>query len=187
MTPLQLVIDCLPLKYFDSHRQISSGSVDLTILDNSTLWLTVSNAAVRSTAIQTVRCGGFLWLKPFAILLVSCSKAEVVECPCLKPCWSADGSRWLLMVGSKRASIPFAAGQRSEIDRWEVLREQSFPGFGIGMTMDDFQIDGIRQDVTELLKGAVRYLLPLDPRCFRLKMLSFPVRSIGFCCVYLFL
>ena len=88
-----------------------SGSVDLTIFDNNTLWLTVSNVAVRSTATQTVRCGGFLWLKPFEISLVSCSKAEVVECPG----WSADGSRCLLTIGSKRASITFASGQRSEI------------------------------------------------------------------------
>ena len=50
-----------------------------------------------------------------------------------------------------------------------MLREQSLPGFGIGMTMDDFQIDGIRQDVTESLKSAVRYLILLDPRCFRWK------------------
>ena len=64
----------------------------------------VSNSAVRSTATQTVRCGGFLWLKTVAISLVSCSKAEVVECPCRKPRCSADGSRWLL-VGSKRDSI----------------------------------------------------------------------------------
>ena len=53
-----------------------------------------------------------------------------------------------------------------------MLREQCLPGFGIGMTMDDFQIDGIRQDVTESLKSAVRYSIPLDPRCFRWKMLS---------------
>ena len=38
--------------------------------------------------------------------------------------------------------------------------------------MDDFQIDGIRQDVTESLKSAVRYSIPLDPICFRWKMLS---------------
>ena len=36
--------------------------------------------------------------------------------------------------------------------------------------MDDFQINGIRQDVTESLKNAVRYSIPLDPRCFRWKM-----------------
>ena len=87
------------------------------MLDNVTLWLTVSNASVRSTATQTVRGGGFLWLIPVAISLVSCSKAQVVECPGREPCWSADGSRWLLMVGSKSASITFAAGQRSEIGR----------------------------------------------------------------------
>ena len=40
------------------------------------------------------------------------------------------------------------------------------------MTMDDFQIDGIRQDVTESLKSVVRYSIPLDPRCFWWKMLS---------------
>ena len=38
------------------------------------------------------------------------------------------------------------------------------------MTMDDFQIDGIRQDVTESLKSAVRYSIPLHPRCFRWKI-----------------
>ena len=42
------------------------------------------------------------------------------------------------------------------------------------MTMGDFQIDGIRQDVTESLKSAVRYSIPLDPRCFGWKMLSLP-------------
>ena len=105
-------------------------------------------------------------MKPVAISLVSCSKAEVVECPGRKPCWSANGSRWLLTVGSKRASITFAAGQTSEIGREEVLREESLSGFVIGMTMDGFQIDGIRQDVTELL-SAVRYSIPLDPKCFR--------------------
>ena len=53
-----------------------------------------------------------------------------------------------------------------------MLREESLPGFGIVMTMYDFQIDRIRQDVTESLKSAVRYPIPLDPRCFRWKMLS---------------
>ena len=53
-----------------------------------------------------------------------------------------------------------------------MLSEQSLPGFVIGMTVDDFQIDGIRQDVTESLKSAVRYSIPMDPRCFRWKMLS---------------
>ena len=51
-------------------------------------------------------------------------------------------------------------------------REESLPGFGIGMTMGDFQVDGIRQDVTESLNSAVKYSIPLDPRCFRWKMVS---------------
>ena len=51
-----------------------------------------------------------------------------------------------------------------------MLREESLPGFGIGMTIDDFQIDGIQQDVTESLKSVVRYSIPLDPRCFRWRM-----------------
>ena len=54
-----------------------------------------------------------------------------------------------------------------------MLREESLSGFGIGMAMDNFQIDGIRQDVTESLKSVVRYSIPLDPRCFRWKILSF--------------
>ena len=40
------------------------------------------------------------------------------------------------------------------------------------MTMDDFQIDGIRHDVTESLKCAMRYLIALGPRIFRLKVLN---------------
>ena len=38
--------------------------------------------------------------------------------------------------------------------------------------MDDFQIDGILQGVTESLKSAVRYSIHLDPKCFRWKMVS---------------
>ena len=56
----------------------------------------------------------------------------------------------------------FAAGQRSEMGRQEVLSEKSLPD--VGMTMDDFQIDGIRQDVMEALKSAVRYSIVLDPK-----------------------
>ena len=52
-------------------------------------------------------------------------------------------------VNSMRASIIFAAVQRSEIGRYEVPKEESLPGLGIGMTIDDFQIAGIRHDVIE--------------------------------------
>ena len=73
----------------------------------------------------------------------------------------------MLTVVSIRASITFAAGQSSEIGRYEVHREESLPGLGIGMTIDDFQIAGIRHDVTESLKSAVWYSIALGPRFFR--------------------
>ena len=101
MTLLHLGTYCPTPMLPDSYRQVASGSVDLTIPDNNTPWLTVSIATVRPTATQMIPCGGFLWLKPVAISLVSCSKAEVVEYPGRKPCWSADGRRWLLTMGSK--------------------------------------------------------------------------------------
>ena len=106
-------------------------------------------------------------MKPVATSLVSCSKAEVVECPVRNPCWSEAGSKCVLTVVSIRASITFAAGQSSEIGRYEVPREESLPGLGIGMTIDDFQIAGIRHDVTESLMIAVRYSIALGPRFFR--------------------
>ena len=36
----------------------------------------------------------------------------------------------------------------SEIGRYEVPREEDFPGLGLGMVIDDFQIAGIPHDVT---------------------------------------
>ncbi len=40
------------------------------------------------------------------------------------------------------------------------------------MIVDDFQIDGIRQELTESLNKAVRYAIALSPKCFKWKMLS---------------
>ena len=40
-------------------------------------------------------------------------------------------------------SSTFAAGQRSEIGRYEDPWEMSLPGFGIGMINEDFHIAGI--------------------------------------------
>ena len=58
----------------------------MLIFDNRLLWQSVSNVADKST--QTVRSGGFLGLNPTATSVVNCSRAEVVECSRLKPCWS---------------------------------------------------------------------------------------------------
>ena len=67
----------------------------------------------------------------------------MVECPGRNPCWSKAGSMCILTVVSMRASITFAAGQSSEIARYEVTREESLPGLGTGMTINDFHIAGI--------------------------------------------
>ena len=53
--------------------------------------------------------------------------------------------------------ITFVAGKNSEIGRYEFPREESLSGLGIGITIDNLQIAGIRHDVTESLKSAVRY------------------------------
>ena len=63
----------------------------------------------------------------------------------------------MLAVVIMRAPITFAAGQRSEIGRCEVHREEFLLGFGFGRTISDFQIAGIRYDMTESLKSDVRY------------------------------
>ena len=119
---------------------MAGGRSDLLILDSSLLWQTVSNAADKSTATQTVRSGGFLWLNPIAMSVVNCNRAEVVKCSCLKPCWSGAGWCYLLIVGRIRVSRTFAAGQRSEIGHYEDPWEVSLPGLGLGMINEDFHI-----------------------------------------------
>ena len=56
------------------------------ILDISVSWDTVSKAAVKSMATHTVRCGGFRWLEPVSMSVVSWSRADIVEWLGLKPC-----------------------------------------------------------------------------------------------------
>ena len=53
-----------------------------------------------------------------------------------------------------------------------MVREEFLLGFGIRMIIDDYQIAGIRHDVAESLKSAVRYSNALGPRFFRCKILS---------------
>ena len=119
---------------------MAGGSCYLLILDSGLLWQTLSNADDKSAAMQTVRSGGFLWLIPIAMSVANCNRAEVVECSCLKPCWSGAGRRYLLMVGRIRVSRTFAASQSSEIGRYEEPCEVSLPCLGIGMINDDFHI-----------------------------------------------
>ena len=47
------------------------------------------------------------------------------------------------MVGRIRVSSTYAVGQRSDIGQYEVPKEVSLPGFGIGMMNEHFHITGI--------------------------------------------
>ena len=120
---------------------------------------------------QQVNTDHYMWRFPLIEFrrasLVSCSRAEVVECPGWNSCWLKAKSRCVLAVVSMRASMTLAAGKSSEIGRCEVPREESLPGLGIGMTIDDFQIAWILHDVTESLKSAVRYSIAMGPRFFK--------------------
>ena len=100
----------------------------------------MSNAAAKSTAMQTVRSGGFLWLNPIAMSVVNCNRAEVVECSCLKPCVGQAQVGDICLSWEESDSRTFAAGQRSEIGRYEDPWEVSLPGLGIGMINEDFHI-----------------------------------------------
>ena len=62
-----------------------------------------------------------------------------IECSGLKLCWYGAGI-YLLMVGRIRDSKTFAAGQRSEMGRYENPWERSLSGFDIGMINDVFHI-----------------------------------------------
>ena len=74
---------------------MAGGRCDLLIFDNRLLWQTASNASDESTATQTVRSGGVLWMNPIAMSVVNCSRAELVEYSGLKPCWSGAGMIYL--------------------------------------------------------------------------------------------
>ena len=90
---------------------MAGGSYDPLLFDSRLLWQTVSNAADKSTATQSVRYGGFLWLNAIAMSVVNCIRAEVAVLSVLQACWSGAGWRYLLIVGRIRDSSTSAAGQ----------------------------------------------------------------------------
>ena len=53
---------------------------------------------------------------------------------------ASSGWIYLLIVGRIRDSNTSAAGQRSEIGRYDIPMEVSLPGSGIGMINEDFHI-----------------------------------------------
>ena len=59
----------------------------MEIFCSSREWFTESNALAKSMAMVAVLVAGLFWLNPVAIALETGSKAVVVECSGLKPCW----------------------------------------------------------------------------------------------------
>ena len=102
-------------------------------------------------AVHTVREGGFRWLKPVSMFVVSWRRADVVECLGMKPCRSLAGEINSLIEGKMSASRTLAAEHSSEMALYKVPCDESLLGLGIGMTNEVFQIDGRRQDLRELL------------------------------------
>ena len=65
---------------------MAGGRDDPKILAISMSCDTVSKVAVRSMATHTIRGGGFRWLKPVSMSIVSWKREDVVECLGLNPC-----------------------------------------------------------------------------------------------------
>ena len=75
-------------------------------------WETVYNAFEMSTSVAIVLLGGFRWLKPVTTLTEIGSKAEGVDCPCLKPFLERRVPRasTMHMVAKSSRSRIFSAG-----------------------------------------------------------------------------
>ena len=67
----------LSLGYQDSHRVIEGGRDDPAIFDISVSLDTVSKADVKSIATHMLRGGGFGWLKPISMSVVSWMRIDI--------------------------------------------------------------------------------------------------------------
>ena len=90
-----------------------------------------------------VRSGGRFWLKPETMWSVNWCKAVTVECLCLKPCWCGGIFTLSVKCGSMTFSSVLAIGERREMGLYEVPRNGSLFGLGIGIILASFQIWGI--------------------------------------------
>ena len=128
----------------------------LAIVESRRVWSTMSKAFDRSSDIATVRCGGLGWLKPVAIWWVKGRRAVVVDLFFLKPCWASERGRWNSRKGRRSRSRTLAAGQRSEMGRYEVDSLRGLSGFGMGTIWACFHIAGMRELLREWLMRWVR-------------------------------
>ena len=87
--------------------------------------------------------------------------------------------------GNISLSIIFIAGQSRDTGRYDVEIEGSFPGFGSGMTIEDFQIEGSWAVLIDRLNIVVKYSVPIGPMCLRcrLESLSGPSALLALHCL----
>ena len=143
--------------YEATHLLALFGSGTSSVSLSSRLWSTVSKVAVRSKASSRVRLQGFFWLRPFCMLMVTMSRAVVVECSGLKPCWCSFSKYSIKSLSS--SSVNFAVGERSAIDL--KLFDSSIgspPPLCRGVNRPTFQMFGIFALFTERFMLSVRYL-----------------------------
>ena len=90
-------------------------------------------------------------LKPLAMRWDKGRSAVTVEWPGLKPCWETDVVRACVRYGSKSRSRILAAAQRREIGLYDVPFSFGFPGLGMGMMVEFFQMAGMVALAIEML------------------------------------
>lgn len=139
--------------------------------------LTVSKALDMSRATTTVLCGGFFLLKPCVMRLFMLCSAVFVLCLGLKPCCCGMFGMLSVMYGSMIFSSVFDMGDMSAIGLYEGPMFVFFPGFGMGIMLDNFQMCGIMLVLSAMLYVCVRYWIASGPKCLRclMLMLSGPV------------
>ena len=67
----------------------------------------------------------------------------MVECCVRKPCCVGDKGRELLSSGSRRRSRTLMDGERRDMGRYPDPKSVGLPGFGIGIMVARFQMEGM--------------------------------------------
>ena len=125
----------------ESHRTVLLRRGESERAVRSVLWLTVSKALDRSIDTATVRRGGHRLLKPVTTWYVRGRRAVVVG---RNPCYVGEKGRES-SSGSSRRSRTLTTGQRREMGRQLGPSPADLPGFGRGMTIAVFQMEGMSE------------------------------------------
>ena len=121
-------------------------------------------------ATAAVRDAGLRWLKPIAMEVVRGSRAVVVECFGLKPCWEWLTGKAVVRAGRRSLSRILEAGHKREMGRYDELWSAGFPALSKGIMMACFHWAGRHAELTERLKIYQRKEMPEGPRCLRCRL-----------------